>query len=128
MTFVFRVIAASILSSAILKSSPLISTITAFAPVCNTTFALAQYVYTGMITSSPGPIPHHLRKTSIPMVHELTATVVLQPQYAEIFFSNSFVLGPVVIQPLNKAAFTSSSTFSSIRGGENGIMFRNYIF
>jgi hypothetical protein len=39
------------------------------------------------------------------------------------FFSNNFVLGPVVIQPDFKAAVTSAMILSSIRGGENGIIY-----
>ena len=38
------------------------------------------------------------------------------------FFSNCFVRGPVVIQPDFKAAVTSAMIFSSIRGGEKGII------
>jgi hypothetical protein len=74
------------------------------------------------MTSSPGPTPHHRKNISIPAVQELTATVVWQPQYSVIFFSNNFVRGPVVIQPLKSAAVTSSTTRWSMRGGENGII------
>ena len=77
-----------------------------------------------MITSSPSLIPHHANKTCIPVVQEFTATVVLWPQYAEISFSNCFVLGPVVIHPDFKAATTASVVTSSILGGENGIIIR----
>src|SRR6218665_989145 len=111
MTLVLGVIAFFIPSTEILKSSELKSTITGFAPVCTITFAEAQYVIAGIITSSPGPTPHHRNNNSIPAVQDETATVHLLPQYSVSCFSNSFVRGPVVIQPEVNAAVTSSITF-----------------
>ena len=106
------------------KSSAFTSTITGFAPQCTITFAVAQYVYAGTITSSPSCTPNHRSTTSSPTVFEFTANVALFPQYAVNLRSNSFVFGPVVIQPDFKVSTTSSMTFWSILGGENGIIIK----
>ena len=108
------------------KSSAFTSTITGFAPQCTITFAVAQYVYAGTITSSPSCTPNHRNTTSSPTVFEFTANVALFPQYAVNLRSNSFVFGPVVIQPDFKVSTTSSMTLWSILGGENGIIIINY--
>ena len=71
-----------------------------------------------MITSSPGPIPNTRRDISSAAVAEFKQTALGVPNCAAIFFSNSLVRGPVVIQPLFKASTTSLISNSVISGGE----------
>ena len=60
-------------------------------------------------------------------VAEFRHTALFVPTYAAIFFSNSLVLGPVVIQPLNIASDASLASSSVMSGGEKGI-FLSFIF
>ena len=54
-----------------------------------------------------GPIPRTRSAISTAAVAEFRHTDLDVPQYSAIFFSNSFVFGPVVIQPDFIAAMTS---------------------
>lgn len=63
--------------------------------------------YYTAITSSPGPTPKIRRAISAHAVCELRQHTFLLPRYSPIFFSNCFVLGPVVIQPDFRALTTS---------------------
>ena len=85
------------------------------------TLHVAVYVYAGTITSSPLPMPNNLKVISKAVVAALKQTVLSVSQYSLIFLSNSFVFGPVVIQPDFKASTTSSISSSVMSGGENGI-------
>ena len=84
--------------------------------------AEAVYVYAGIITSSPGPMPNTLRLSSSAAVAELKHTNLLLYFagflsvstsvlpfliYAASLLSRSFTLGPVVIQPLLNVSTTS---------------------
>ena len=80
------------------------------------------------MTSSPSPIPRNRKMDSSHAVAEFRHTALLVPQNSAIFFSNSFVFGPVVIQPLFNASTTPCTSFSEISGGENGIFFLFVIF
>jgi hypothetical protein len=55
-------------------------------------------------------------------VAELRQTTAGALQYDAKRFSNSFVFGPVVIQPDLSVSTTSSIIFWSMRGGEKGII------
>ena len=78
-------------------------------------------MYALVMTSSPAPIPKNLNIDSRHAVAEPKATALLVPQSLAILFSNSLVLGPVVIQPLLRASATADTSASVISGGENEI-------
>ena len=59
---------------------------------------------------------------SIQAVAELRQTALSVPQYSAILLSNSFVLGPVVIQPERIASVAILASSSLISGGEKGIL------
>lgn len=80
-----------------------------------------MYVYAGTITSSPSPIPQILKFNSSAAVAEFKQTTFEVWQNPANRFSNSFVLGPVVIQPDFKASTTSAISKSEISGGEKRI-------
>src|SRR6185437_2941898 len=71
---------------------------------------------------SPSPTPYHRKASSRPAVAELRHKTAGTLQYSPIFFSNSFVLGPVVIQPDLSTSVTASIVSLSTRGGANGII------
>ena len=73
------------------------------------------------MTSSPAPIPKNLSIDSRHAVAEPSATALSVPHSLAILFSNSLVLGPVVIQPLRSASATADTSASVISGGENEI-------
>ena len=79
------------------------------------------------MTSSPSPIPSKRNVISAQAVCEFRHTALLVPQNLATSFSNSFVLGPVVIQPDRKASVTCSISASVISGGENGIFIDSLI-
>ena len=60
--------------------------------------------------------------SSRPAVAELRHITASTLQYSEIFFSNNFVFGPVVIQPERRVSTTASIISWSIWGGEKGII------
>ena len=73
------------------------------------------------MTSSPSPIPQTRKFSSSAAVAEFRHTTLLVWQYSASLFSSSFVLGPVVIQPLLIASATSFISSSEMSGGLNGI-------
>ena len=73
------------------------------------------------MTSSPSPIPQTRKFNSSAAVAEFRHTTLLVWQYSASLFSSSFVLGPVVIQPLLIASATSFISSSEMSGGLNGI-------
>lgn len=77
--------------------------------------------YYTAITSSPSPIPQIRKFNSSAAVAEFRHTTLLVWQYSASLFSSSFVLGPVVIQPLLIASATSFISSSEMSGGLNGI-------
>ena len=77
--------------------------------------------YYTAITSSPSTIPAILKFSSSAAVAEFRHTTLLVWQYSASLFSSSFVLGPVVIQPLLIASATSFISSSEMSGGLNGI-------
>ena len=80
-----------------------------------------MYVYAVVITSSPSPTPSTRRINSAAAVAEFRQATLLVPMYSANSFSNRFVFGPVVIQPLFSASTTSAISSSVISGGENAI-------
>ena len=82
--------------------------------------------YYTAITSSPSPTPTPTPKTlsviSAQAVCEFKHTALLTPQKSATSRSNSFVFGPVVIQPERSASATCSTSASVISGGGNGIL------
>src|SRR5699024_2759913 len=99
-----------------------------FAPTCSITLALAVYVYADVMTSSPGPTPSRRKVISMQAVAEFIVTDLSVLQNSAIFFSNCFVLGPVVIHPERNASVTLSISFSVISGGENGIFILTILY
>ncbi len=85
------------------------------------TEAEAVYVYAEVITSSPTPIPKICSESSMAVVAEFKQTALFTPTYSAILLSNSFVFGPVVIQPDLSASTTSAISSSVISGGEKGM-------
>ena len=77
--------------------------------------------YYTAITSSPSPMPHTRKFSSSDAVAEFRHTTFEVWQYSASLFSSSFVLGPVVIQPLLIASATSFISSSEMSGGLNGI-------
>ena len=75
------------------------------------------------MTSSPSPISKTRRISSKAAVAEFKHTVRLVWVYSDKRLSNSFVLGPVVIQPERKVSATSAISSSVISGGEKGILY-----
>ena len=73
------------------------------------------------MTSSPSPIPQTRKFNSSAAVAEFRQTTLLVWQYSANLFYSSFVLGPVVIQPLLIASATSFISSSEMSGGLNGI-------
>jgi len=73
------------------------------------------------MTSSPSPIPQTRKFSSSAAVAEFKQTTLLVWQYSASLLSSSFVLGPVVIQPLLIASATSFISSSEMSGGLNGI-------
>jgi hypothetical protein len=63
-----------------------------------------------------------IKANSSAAVAEFKQQTVLVLQNAARFFSNCFVLGPVVIQPDRSASTTSSISSFVISGGEKGII------
>ena len=80
--------------------------------------------YYTAITSSPSPIPQTRKFNSSAAVAEFRQTTLLVWQYSASLFSSSFVLGPVVIQPLLIASATSFISSSEMSGGLKMIMSR----
>ena len=117
---VFSVIAFFIPSTEILKSS-VESTMTGLPPAHNTAMAVAEYVYAGTITSSPGCKPNQRSMRIAPEVQELTHSTLFTPDILPISSSNAFTFGPVVIHPDLSESTTSFITLASMYGGENGI-------
>ena len=73
------------------------------------------------MTSSPGPTPKTRNANSKAAVAEFKQTTFSVPIYSANWRSNSFVFGPVVIQPDCSTSTTLLISFSVISGGENGI-------
>ena len=82
-----------------------------------------MYVIAGTITSSPSLIPRTRNVNSNAAVAELRQTVFGVLVNSDNLLSNSFVFGPVVIQPDFKVSITSLISPSLISGGENGILY-----
>ena len=76
------------------------------------------------MTSSPSPTPNKRKVISAHAVWEFRHTALLVPQKVATSLSNSFVLGPVVIQPDFYASVTCAISASAISGGENGIFIK----
>lgn len=80
-------------------------------------------MYALVITSSPGPTPMARRAHSSAAVAEANVAARSACAKRAISRSNSFVFGPVVIQPLLSASATSSSSAWVMSGGENEMRF-----
>ena len=73
------------------------------------------------MTSSFSPIPSKRNPVSAAAVCEFKQTTSDAPNHFVIFFSNSFVFGPVVIHPDFNTSTIYFISKSVISGGENGI-------
>lgn len=91
---------------------------TGLPPAHNTAMAVAEYVYAGTITSSPGCNPNQRSMRIAPEVQELTHSTLFTPDILPISSSKAFTLGPVVIHPDLRESTTSLMTLSSMYGGE----------
>ena len=114
------VIAAPACARSRLRVSRSQSTNTGLAPTLVIMLAAAKKVCVGVITSSPAPMPHSCRATSIATVADVIERTGRPPQYTESDFSNASTFGPLAIQLLRMTSATQAIVASSITGRANG--------
>ncbi len=92
------------------------STNTGVAPTLTTIFGAAKKVIAGVMTSSPGPMPHTYRANSSAAVADDTQRTGRPPTYSDRAASKALSLGPLVIQPERSTSATPAIVASSSAG------------
>ena len=82
-------------------------------------FGAAKNVIAGVMTSSPGPIPHTVSASSRAAVADDTQRTGRSPTYAESAASKALSFGPLVIQPERRTSATLAIVASSSAGRAN---------
>ena len=83
-------------------------------------FGAAKNVIAGVMTSSPGPMPHTCSASSSAAVADDTQRTGRPPTNADSAASNALSFGPLVIQPERSTSATSAIVASSSAGRANG--------
>src|ERR1035437_3893067 len=120
MARVAGVMAASIRARSMLRVTGSMSTKTGRAPTSRMTLLVATQESGVVMTSWPGPMPAMRSAISIVHVPEVKARTGRPPKNSESLASNSFALGPDVIQPERRTSTTPAMVSSSMVGRVNG--------
>ena len=96
------------------------STNTGVAPTLTIMFGAAKNVIAGVITSSPGPMPHTRSASSSAAVADDTQRTWRPPTYSDSAASKALSFGPLVIQPERSTSATLAIVASSRVGRANG--------
>ncbi len=114
------VMAASAWARSMLRVARSTSTNTGLAPTRRMTLGVAVKLMAGVMTSSPGPMPHTCKATSSPPVAEVRERTGRPPRYSERPFSKACTLGPLASQPERRTSTTpwmvSSSRVGRVKG------------